>query len=61
MATGVVGSGPMNKCGDCGGEVKNNEKALECDLCDRWVHIKCSGVPDDIYKVMKKRETSVKD
>ena len=48
-----VSSDDMDMCGMCGIEVKENDKALTCDLCREWVHIKCGGVPNKLYKAIK--------
>ena len=29
-------------------------KAVQCDLCGVWVHIKCKGLPEDVYKNLNK-------
>ena len=35
--------GPLqNPCIDCCRPVRNNQQALMCDFCDRWVHRKCT-------------------
>ena len=35
--------GPIqNPCIDCCRPVRNNQQALMCDFCDRWVHRKCT-------------------
>ena len=35
--------GPIKKpCIDCSRPVRNNQQALMCDFCDRWVHRKCT-------------------
>ena len=36
-------------CGICEKAVAKNHNALMCDICDRWVHIKCNNVPKDLY------------
>ena len=34
-------------CGKC---IKSNQKALLCDLCDKWSHILCVGVSEIRYR-----------
>jgi len=38
-------------CGVCGGGVGNN--SIQYTSCQKWVHRKCSGIEDSMYKVMK--------
>ena len=40
-------------CSVCGKPVKNNEKAVYCDLCNLWSHCKCNGVTDLHYEALK--------
>ena len=37
---------PCSVCGKC---VRSNQKALECDGCQLWAHIKCVGVSNTVY------------
>lgn len=37
-------------CGECGKEVV--KEAVECEVCERWFHIKCVGVAAGTYKVL---------
>src|SRR2546425_10405233 len=43
-------------CGACNSKVVAGEKAMQCDLCNRWVHNVCCSMPDDLYKVLVKHE-----
>ena len=38
-----VGSNHCNPspCGQCSKLVKNEDYAMECEICDQWFHIKC--------------------
>ena len=36
-------------CGVCEKAVAKNHNALMCDICDKWVHIKCNCVSKDLY------------
>jgi len=38
-------------CGVCGRGVSSN--SIQCTSCQKWVHEKCSGIKDSMYKVMK--------
>lgn len=41
------------KCGTCRKVVKSTEKAVECDLCKYWFHIKCAEVTDSLVKFLE--------
>lgn len=45
-----------NRCGnhDCGVEVKKGTKALKCERCRLWYHLRCSGQNDEEYKALDK-------
>ena len=32
--------------------VKDNEKAMACNICKDWLHTKCEGVRDELYDVL---------
>ena len=36
-------------CGICEKAVAKNHNALVCDICEKWVHIKCNFVSKDLY------------
>lgn len=36
-------------CGICKIEVSDDDKALQCDRCKKWCHIKCAKVDEQIY------------
>ena len=38
-------------CKVCNKSVNNNHKAILCDLCDTWVHIKCNKLDKKDYNV----------
>jgi len=38
-------------CGICGRGVGSN--SIQCTSCKKWVHMKCSGIKGNMYKVMK--------
>ena len=31
-------------CRVCTLEVEDDDKSVQCDLCDRWIHIKCAEI-----------------
>ena len=39
-----------NACGICHKEVKETDKAIECDKCLTWIHIKCQKMTVKKYK-----------
>ena len=40
-------------CTVCGRSVAKNHKALQCDYCDQWVHIKCNLIDKKAYELFK--------
>ena len=36
----------QNCCIYCNKEVGNDDKAIECEKCSKWQHIKCDGIMD---------------
>lgn len=46
----------ISNCGDCEKEVCETDKALECEVCENWYHIKCQKFPESIYDFMVKEE-----
>ena len=41
-------------CLSCEKIVKNHDKAICCDLCIRWIHIRCNNLNDLDYEYLKK-------
>lgn len=39
-------------CGLCESVVTEDEKAVACEICDRWYHIKCDDLPEAVYDFM---------
>ena len=37
-------------CGVCNKSVASNHRAIECDLCKKWIHLKCNKLADKDYK-----------
>ena len=42
-------------CAICKFDVKHNDKAILCTVCDHWIHIKCNGITVDEYKSRQSR------
>ena len=41
-------------CRVCTLEVEDHDKSVKCDLCDRWIHIKCADINYQKYGKLKK-------
>jgi DNA-directed RNA polymerase subunit RPC12/RpoP len=47
--------GPIQyPCGICGRSVNSNHRAMSCDNCEHWVHIKCGNISPVEYNNMCK-------
>ena len=47
--------GPVkHPCTDCNKPVKSNQKAIQCDFCDLWIHLKCTKLTVSEYNLMSK-------
>ena len=42
----------------CKKPVASNHKAVCCDVCDTWVHIKCNKINTQTYNISKKEKAS---
>ena len=38
----------------CTLKVEDDDKSVQCDLCDRWFHIKCAEINHQKYEKLKK-------
>ena len=47
-----------NRCGVCERTVAKNHHAIECDLCSKWVHIKCNKLSMKDYSIYQNDETT---
>jgi hypothetical protein len=42
----AINPGPIKfPCGQCGKSVSSNQRAIQCEECLFWQHIKCIGLP----------------
>ena len=41
-------------CGIYGKSVNSSHKAILCDICDHWIHIKCNGLSANDYASLQK-------
>ena len=48
---------PRFPCKICSKSLAENHKAVWCDLCDIWVHIKCNERNAATYNMLKNDET----
>ena len=44
---------PKFPCPVCNKNVNTNHRAICCDICDKWVHIKCNQLNEKDYKIIK--------
>ena len=44
---------PNNPCSVCSKNVNNNNRAISCDICDQWVHVRCNMLDAKDYTEMK--------
>ena len=51
------GNNPKYPCGICTKIVSYRHKAIQCDLCNYWNHIKCDNVENKTYETLKKSQT----
>ena len=47
--TNVEASEESKRCGKCNRVVRKDAKAVCCEYCSLWYHIKCEGISDEIY------------
>lgn len=45
-------------CGICSGEVRPDDQAVDCDGCNKWIHIICGKVTTRLYKKIKNAPTN---
>ena len=45
-------------CGDCAKICSDNDKALFCNMCERWFHAACQKVNDEMYEVLSNDSNS---
>lgn len=39
-------------CGTCCKSVNSNHRAVQCDICNKWHHIRCSLLDDKTYQYL---------
>ena len=45
-----------NQCSICAKNVRNNLKAVQCDICDLWVHASCEQISNKRYNELSDPE-----
>jgi len=50
----MIQSLPSENCPHCEKPCIADNKAVQFDLCGVWVHVKCEGLPKDIYEKLNK-------
>lgn len=48
-----------NKCPFCERKVVATSKAVQCHLCDRWIHIQCGDIDKELYQHLMRSSSSV--
>lgn len=43
-------------CTTCNKNVNNNHRAIQCDICDKWIHLKCNFLNSKDYEDLKNSE-----
>ena len=46
------GPGIKHPCAVCGKPVKVNQRAVQCDYCDRWHHARCCEINNAVYDTL---------
>ena len=41
-------------CGDCQNVMVDTDDGVQCDHCDLWFHVKCSGLAQKTYAMLSK-------
>ena len=49
---------PSFHCRICAKNVHDKDKAIQCDLCEFWIHIKCNNLNDLDYRYLQKCDES---
>ena len=44
---------PKYPCGTCKLNVNKTHKAIQCDNCNYWNHIKCDKIDSNLYETLK--------
>ena len=44
---------PKHPCKVCAKNVQDEDKAVQCDLCEFWIHVKCNNLNYLDYSIFK--------
>ena len=50
----------FHPCGICTKKVGQRHKAIQCDLCNYWNHIRCDGIEDKVYEKITKSDDPIR-
>ena len=56
---GTARQGNCNKCTVCNKTVGQKDIALQCEMCETWLHIKCQDVSKQMYELLKTEGAAV--
>ena len=42
----------LYKCGKCYKIIKSHQSCIECDCCKKWIHLRCSGLDINTFKIL---------
>ena len=45
-----------SSCHECKRLVKDNDKGVQCDICEHWYHANCVKISSDVYSVISVKE-----
>ena len=51
----MAGSKDKVMCLKCDTLVQENHKSLQCHMCEHWLHLKCTGISDILFKELDKQ------
>ena len=51
--------GKKHPCSICLGPVAKNQKAIFCDNCNKWCHVKCNGTSEEKYQSLIEEDDTI--
>ena len=49
----------VNECNVCLKDVKGKHKGMACEICEKWYHIDCQNISEQVYEIVFKEGNSV--